>query len=264
MVFNAEGGGGGGSPDPAAPPVTTPAAPESVLFPNDGKGGDGKESKPAAPAGDWKEYVPDPNKSDADNAAAKAEHDKTKPAEGDKKADPLDVVPEDGKYTLTMPEGVEVDQGLLDAMSPRFKELGLTSKQAQALADDFIKLQQQRMADHASSPEGAWSGVAHEYFKANGTPDKWADTAKADKDMGGDKWDGTVQNATRFVNTMGTPELKEFLNKSGGGNHPELIRIFAKAGALIREDNPPPGGAVNSQNVDAAHILFKNDVPKGN
>jgi hypothetical protein len=34
-----------------------------------------------AGAPEWKEYVPDPAKSDEENAAAKAEHDKTKPAE---------------------------------------------------------------------------------------------------------------------------------------------------------------------------------------
>lgn len=255
VAMNAEGGSGGGG-DPA------PAAPETVLFPaeNVPPPADPPAGDPPPPAaGDWKEYVTDPAKSDAENAAAKAEHDKTKPAD-----DIADKVPDDGKYTLTMPDGVTVDTELADALGPEFKDLGLTNAQAQKLVDKYIAHQQAKLEAHASSPEGAWSAAAHKYFTDNGTPDKWADTAKADKDIGGDKWNGTVENATRFVNAMGTPELKAFLNASGGGNHPELIRVFAKAGALIREDNPATGGAGgNGKPVEAAHVMFPNDAPKG-
>ncbi len=273
-AMNAEGGAGGGAGaegqgDGGTGAGNEPAKPESVLFPNEGK----TEEKPADPAGgeggkgdDWKEYVADPNKSDADNAAAKAEHDKTKPqADDDKnKDDPANKVPEDGKYTLTMPDGVELDGELADALGPEFKELGLTNAQANKLVGKYIETMQKRTEAHASSPEGAWSSAAHQYFKENGTPDKWADTAKADKDIGGDKWNTTVENATRFTNAFGTPALKDFLNKSGGGNHPELIRVFAKAGELIREDNPATGGAGGaSKPADPAHLLFPNDAPKG-
>lgn len=256
---------GAGDVKPAA--GDPPPSPESVLFPKEGdkkpepaagdkKGGEG--DKPA----DWKEYVPDPAKSEADNAAAKAEHDKTKPA-GDKKPDAGDVVPADGKYTLTMPEGVQVDQEMVDALGPEFKELGLTGKQAQKLADKFIEVQTKRGEAYAKSPEGAWSMSAHQYFTKNGTPEKWADTAKADKDIGGDKWDGTVKTAMRAVNTLGTPALKEYLEATGGGNHPELIRFMAKAGAMIKEDSPAGGDGGGSKPAEAAHLLFPNDAPKG-
>lgn len=274
IVFNAEGGAGGSGGGDGGAAAAASATPESVLFPNEGGDGTGDNSGQGAEnkggeggdqssAGDWKEYVNDPNKSDADNAAAKAEHDKTKPA--DKAGDDLaNKVPEDGKYTLTMPDGVELDGELADALGPEFKELGLTNAQANKLVGKYIETMQKRTEAHASSPEGAWSSAAHQYFKENGTPDKWADTAKADKDIGGDKWNTTVENATRFTNAFGTPALKDFLNKSGGGNHPELIRVFAKAGELIREDNPATGGAGGaSKPADPAHLLFPNDAPKG-
>lgn len=244
------GGGGGGDVKPAADPAA------QVLFPKEGEGG--KNPEPAAgdkkdgegdKGGDWKEYVPDPQKSDAENAAAKAEHDKTKPA--DKKDDPADTVPADGKYKLTMPEGVQVDQALVDALGPDFKELGLTNKQAQKLADKFISIQ----TDRAKKLGDDWA------TRVSG----WADEAKADKDIGGDKWDGTVKSATRAVNALGTPALKEYLEATGGGNHPELIRFMAKVGAMIKEDNPAAGGAGgDGKPADAAHVLFPNDAPKGN
>lgn len=236
-------GDGGGDP---------PAAAETVLFPNEGDKASEQNATETVgdkstdqTAGDWKEYEPDASKSDEENAAAKAEHDKTKPAA----ADPADTVPEDGKYTLKMPDGVEVDQALLDELGPEFKELGLTTAQAQKLADKFIASQQAK----AEKQGEAWAN----------TIGKWADDAKADKEIGGDKWDGTVSASRRAVDTLGTPALKEYLNASGGGNHPELIRFMAKVGSMIKEDSPAGGGDGGSKPAEPAHLLFPSDAPKG-
>jgi hypothetical protein len=249
-AFEGEGGGNGGGNEPAVPP-----APETVLFPKEG--GEGEKpadppagEKPADPPADWKEYVNDPAKSEAENAAAKTEHDKTKPAEKSEAEKALDAVPEDGKYTLAMPEGVEVDQELLDALGPKFKAKNLTTREAQELADEFIKIETARGTKRMEEWGKTISG--------------WADTAKKDAEIGGDKWDATTKAATRAVNTLGSPGLKAYLNASGGGNHPELIRIFAKVGAMISEDNPPADGAGGKgKPVEAAHMLFPNDTPKG-
>ena len=263
-----EGVDGGGAGDASAP--------ESVLFPDENKGGEGGEktaeqiAADAAAAeaakgdegkADWKEYENDPAKSEADNAAAKAEHDKTKPAAGD---DNADKVPEDGKYALTMPDGVELDTGLADALSPEFKELGLTNAQANKLVAKYASTMQQRAEENAGKPESQWGAAAYQYFKDNGTPDTWADKAKADPEIGGAKWDASVASATRAVTALGDADLKQYLNASGGGNHPSLIRFMAKVGSMIKEDNPANGGAEGAgKPVDAAHVLFPNDAPKG-
>lgn len=251
-----------------------PKTPESVLFPKDTPkpadppAGDWKEyapdpaksdadnatakaahdatKPPAKAATDWKEYVKDPAKSDAENAAAKAEHDKTKPADKGE----ADKVPADGKYALKMPDGIELDAELAAALGPEFQALNLTNGQAQKLVDKYIETQTARAAKQS---EG-WSK----------TVTKWVDDAKADKDMGGDKWDGTTMAAQRAVNALGTPALKDYLEASGGGNHPELIRFMAKVGAMIKEDSPAIGGAEGAgKPADPAHVLYKNDAPKG-
>lgn len=240
--------------DPAAPAPDT----ASVLY---GDGGDAqqpagldKDGKPAetdtkaAEGGEWKPYENDPAKSDEENAAAKAEHDKTKPAE--KSDDPANKVPEDGKYELKMPDGVEVDAELLAAVGPEFKELGLTQAQAQKLADKFIEVQTARMGKQSET----WAA----------TVTGWVDQAKADKEIGGDKWNSTVASAQRAVSTLGTPELKEYFEASGGGNHPELIRFMAKVGAMIKEDNPASGNAAGKAQTDRVSTLYPDDKPKGN
>lgn len=230
---------------PAAAPATDAG---SVLFPEDGAA---PETPPAGdgetpPAEGWKEFEPDPAKTADENAAAKAEHDKTKPA-----ADPAaDTVPADGKYDLKMPDGVEIDTELAEALGPEFADLKLTNAQAQKLVDKYIELQQARGGKQAE----AWGQ----------TVQGWADTAKADKDIGGAKWDSTVAASQRAVKTLGTPELREYLNASGGGNHPELIRFMSKVGAMISEDTPASGGAEGKgKPADAAYTLFPSDAPKG-
>lgn len=252
VVREGEGGGNGGGDPPAAPPT-----PESVLFPAE-KPDDGNRpadppagDKPAdPPAADWKEYENDPAKTPEENAAAKAEHDKKKPAEKTDAEKALDEVPADGKYALEMPDGVEVDKELLDALSPKLQAKGYTRREAQELANEYIKIGQAQAAKRMEDWGETISG--------------WAETAKKDPEIGGDKWDGTAKAAQKAVNTLGTPELRTYLNASGGGNHPELIRIFAKVGAMIAEDNPPPDGpGGQGKPVEAAHMLFPNDAPKG-
>ena len=161
-----------------------------------------------------------------------------------------DRIPDDGRYRLTMPEGIEVDQELIDALGPDFHSLGLTNRQAQQLADRFIEIQGKR----GKAASEAWAG------RVQG----WADEARKDREIGGAKWAGTVGSAQRALSRLGTPALREYLNSSGGGNHPEMIRIFAKVGSMIQEDNPPNGGAGgNGRKAETAHLMFPKDAPKG-
>lgn len=250
IVFAPDGAGGGVTGDPAlaAAGDQPPADAGSILYPNDQPKADGDQppaDPPAGDAGEWKEYVPDPAKSDEENAAAKAEHDKAKPAD-----DAADTVPEDGKYDLKMPEGVEVDQAMLDQFAPTFKELGLTTKQAQALADKFIEAQ----AKHGEAQAQNWAKLTGE----------WVDQAKADPEIGGAKWDATVKNASGVVKRFGNDAFRDYLNASGAGNHPEMIRFMAKVGAMIGEDRPAisenPGKKIAQ---DTAAILYPDDQPKG-
>lgn len=247
IVFAPDGAGGGMGGDPAPAPAAAPADAGSVLYPDDPPQGEGDQPPAdAAPAaGKWQEYVPDPAKSDEENAAAKAEHDAAKPAD-----DPADTVPEDGKYALKMPDGIEVDQAMLDQFSPTFKELGLTTKQAQVLADKFIEAQNQRGEAQAQS----WAKTIGD----------WVDQAKADPEIGGAKWDDTVKNASGVVKRFGNDGFREYLNASGAGNHPEMIRFMAKVGAMIGEDRPAisenPGKKIAQ---DTAAILYPDDQPKG-
>jgi hypothetical protein len=162
----------------------------------------------------------------------------------------LDTVPTDGVYDLKMPDGVELDADLLKAISPDLAELGLSNGQAQKMADTFIKAQTEANAKAAQSWAETLSG--------------WVDAAKADPEIGGAKWDATVKSATGALAKFGSPALADYLNNSGGGNNPEMIRAWAKVGAAIAEDAPPSTETpAIPATADKAAVLYPHDLPKG-
>lgn len=162
-------------------------------------------------------------------AAADTKTDDTKAAEP--------VVPE--AYDLQMPDGVELDKAAADEFTTIAKELKLDQAAAQKLADIAAKQAQRQVEAHTRLVES------------------WVEQVKADKDIGGDKLDENLGIARKALETFGTPELRDVLNASGLGNHPEVIKAFVKAGKAISEDKFV-AGAPKGSDTDPARKLFPN------
>ena len=198
-------------------------------------------SEPPAPAAD-------PAKPEGDKPQHGAEGDKPqddKPADGDKPADKPDDkeqkqegAPE--KYEFQAGEGVELDAEALKDFEPVARELNLTNEQAQKLVDAYPKILagvQQRQAE-------AWQAQT----------EQWAADVKADKEIGGDKLTANLSAAQRALDQFGTPELKEYLNATGLGNHPDLVKTFVKIGKAMSEDGMVTGK--ESGQRSAAEVLY--------
>ncbi len=216
-----EGGDGG-----AAPAATgdNPAADANAANPNPGEGenpeGEGKKDggKTAEELAEEKDA-----KEKADKEAAEKAEKEKKPA-----------APE--KYEFTPPEGQELDANALAVFEPIAKELGLSQEQAQKLVDIYPQIQQQQAE--------SWSKQVAD----------WGEQVKADKEIGGDKFNASVGAAQRALDQFGNTELREYLNASGLGNHPALVRFCAKVGKAMAEDTfvvPNQGGQRS-----AADILY--------
>ncbi|HHI1671713.1 TPA: peptidase [Klebsiella quasipneumoniae] len=197
-------------------------------------GGDNPAGNPASPeaASDATENGDDPKKTDE----GKAPDDGNQ--EGKKDDGKPDGAPE--KYEFTAAEGVDLDTEALKDFEPVARELNLTNEQAQKLVDAYPKILagvQQRQAE-------AWQAQTEE----------WAATVKADKEIGGDKLTANLGVAQRALDTFGTPELKEYLNGTGLGNHPELVKAFVKVGKAMSEDGVVTGK--ESGQRSAAEVLY--------
>ena len=136
-------------------------------------------------------------------------------------ADKLNTIPEE--YAFTVPDGGQLDTELMAKVVPVFKDLGLTQAKANQLTDLFSK---EIIPSILRRQEDAW--------KIEVT--SWAEATKKDPEIGGTKFDTTIEKAARALNTI-NPALKETLDKYGFGNHPEMIRTFAKVADMMSEDS---------------------------
>lgn len=150
-------------------------------------------------------------------------------------ADPAaPVVPEE-YADFTMPEGVVLDAELGGEFKTIAKDLGLTQDQAQKVAELGAKLTQK----HATHTADVLTQARAE----------WTRGALADGEYGGDKFNENMAFARTAMKQFGTPELSRLLDESGLGNHPEVIRLFYRAGKAISEDTFVPNGTSQSGNT---------------
>lgn len=201
-------------------------------------------SEPSAPGADTAPQGDQPAQQDGENPSVDGEGQQEKAENQDgeqqktEKEQKQEGAPE--KYEFTAAEGVDLDTEALKDFEPVARELNLTNEQAQKLVDAYPKILagvQQRQAE-------AWQAQTEE----------WAATVKADKEIGGDKLTANLGVAQRALDTFGTPALKEYLNGTGLGNHPELVKAFVKVGKAMSEDGVVTGK--ESGQRSAAEVLY--------
>ncbi|MWF13618.1 peptidase [Escherichia coli] len=215
---------GGTAPAPSEP---APAAPAPTAEPSQPEG---EKPQPGA-EGD--------KPTDPENPEAEKDGEKDKPK--DEKGKKPEGAPE--KYEFKPAEGQELDSAALEQFEPIARELNLSNEQAQKMVDLYgtkiLPMVQQQQAE-------AWQK----------TTEQWAADVKADKEIGGDKLTGSISVAQRALDTFGDPDLKEYLNASGLGNHPGLIKFCVKVGKAMSEDGMVTGKEAGQRS--AAEVLYGN------
>lgn len=145
----------------------------------------------------------------------------TAPAATDPPADAAKPVGAPEKYEFKYPEGYQVDETALGEYSAAFKELGLTNEQAQKLVD----------MDAKRSAANQETSLAAQKTQV----EAWIGELKQDKDFGGANFDASVKVAQKAMADFGTPELRQMLDASGLGSHPEVVRFFHRVGKGLGE-----------------------------
>lgn len=214
-----------------------------------GEGGEApaasEPAAPSAPAGDKQAGSDSPTSQEGEKPTG-SEVEKPqdgKPAEEGKPDTEKEQKPEGApeKYEFKPAEGQALDEVALKEFEPIARELNLTNEQAQKFVDVYSskilpQLQQQQVEKWTQQTE------------------QWATDVKADKEIGGDNMTANVGLAQKAFDQFGSPELKEYLNTTGLGNHPEIIRAFMKVGKAMSEDDMVMTG--NSGQRSAAEVLY--------
>lgn len=156
-------------------------------------------------------------------------------------AEKQNAIPE--KYELKMTEGVTLDQGLLDAVTPLFKEAKVSQATAQKLADAFTaytksKAEAKEKADQAAF-DAYVKGLKDETLKTLG--------AEADKQL---------IFAAKARDRLMSKELVDKLNASGIANDVHMIKFLIDIGQKISETPLKEGSSGGGGQKSATEILY--------
>lgn len=172
------------------------------------------------------------------------------PKEGDPPAEKKEDAPappeyfgklEEGKdyEAPAMAEGFELDTKMFDSFKPIAKELGLNQKGVQKLAEFQAQARKAEQEAYAT------------------TVNEWGETTKKDAEIGGAKFEASAAAANKALNVFGTEPLKALLREYGLGNHPEVVRVFARIGsAIASEDKSPPGKQQSTEQVNTLDLFY--------
>lgn len=176
---------------------------------------------PAAP--EPSTLLTDPPTAEGQAAAGQGEQGAEPAAKPEEKpAEAPEGAPE--AYEFTPPEGHVLDDGVIGKFSEVAKELNLPQDKAQKVLDVMAPAIAERQ-------QAALQAMTSE----------WAETSKADKEFGGEKLGENLAIAKTALDKFATPEFTKLLNDTGLGNHPEVLRVFYRAGKAISADTVVTG-----------------------
>lgn len=157
--------------------------------------------------------------------------DDSKDADSEEDEEKKSEVPE--KYDLELGDDTSLEESDLERIATEGRELGLSSEECQGLVDleDRVSKQfQERQMDHVKEVRGTW-----------------IKEAETDKEIGGENFKENLELSKRVIDKFGSDGFKKLVEDTDFGNHKEVIRVFARIGKLMGEDNlvhskTPPGG----------------------
>lgn len=140
-------------------------------------------------------------------------------------------------YDIKTPEGFEVDEEIKGEFTTAAKEIGLSQKGVERLVAIQTKMEENQAKRTA------------DLVKA------WGEDVRKDKEIGGKDFEANAAYGRQFLADFGNEKVGVLLDKTGLGNHPEVVRMFVRAGKAMGEARAEKGGNSNDKK-DAAEILY--------
>lgn len=143
--------------------------------------------------------------------------------------------------SFKVPEGVTLDTERVSEFTKTLAELEQSGKVPHELVQQFG---QKAVDMYVTEVKKATDALTQEYVKIwDKQKVDWKDSFLKDPEIGGNRFQTTVDSALTFIRTHGgtTEQQTEFRNlmeSSGLGNHPAMIRLLANAGRTMAEGTP--------------------------
>lgn len=147
------------------------------------------------------------------------------------------------KYEIKAPEGMTLDEAVLEKFTPIAKELGLTNDQVQKLANfqaEQIKTAQTTQQSNFDAFVERTKTEAVEFF--------------------GSKLAAELPYVAKGRDTFADAEVMDILDTTGFSNHKAFIAMFAKMGRAVSEDKLVEGKpAVPADTRSDGQIMYAKD-----
>lgn len=218
------------APTPEAAPVAPVEAPKAVTVMGEALDSKVEAVKPA-------EITPKPEPVAEVKPAVEPVKEEPKAQEGQSE----NPAPPPAYDPFTVPEGVTLDEERVTKFTDILRELETTGKADHAAVQQFG---QKAVDFHVEEVQKAVENLQNSYMTAwEKQKTDWKDTFMKDPELGGNRFQTTVDAARNFIRTHGgspeqQQEFRDVMESSGLGNHPAVIRLLANAGTAMKEGTP--------------------------
>lgn len=150
---------------------------------------------------------------------------------------------------FTLPDGVSFDEQGGGEFLEALNDDKLSKKElAQRLLDLYVKRTSAEKVSRETSEKAADDEIRKEI-------QGWQEACKRDAEFGGAKWQGANAVIDRGCRKVASAGAVAVLKQYGLNWHPEIVRMFYRAGMLAGEDRSG-GGAASVPKRDPAEIIF--------
>jgi len=147
------------------------------------------------------------------------------------------------KYEFTLADNRVIDAKFAEAISPIFKEAGLSQELAAKLVSTYDKF-------------GVDAETAREKEFQEFVQKTTQDNVAAMKKEWGANYQANLAVAQRGIARFLSEAGKKKLEDSGLGNDPEFMKAFYQAGKMIQEDQPPSGAPLHVKPATFTEALY--------
>lgn len=202
---------------------------------------------------DSKPVVEQPKVEQAKEVVTTETQDKTTEGQSEEPAPPPTYDP------FTVPEGITLDADRVGKFTEILADLEITGKVPHEFAQQFG---QKAVDFHVQEVQKAAEDITKLYQTTwERQKTEWKDAFLKDPEIGGNRFQTTVDAARTFIRTHGgtTEQQTEFRNlmeTSGLGNHPAVIRLLANAGTAMVEGKQLAASKPVSQPKSKVNTLY--------
>lgn len=143
------------------------------------------------------------------------------------------IVPE--KYDLKLSDKTSLDASALEQVAALAKQNGLSQEEAQAYLEKTDTTVRELYDQQTKN---------------------WLEQVKGDAELGGEGLNKTVETAKRVIERFGSDALKKDLDRTGYGNHPELVRLLSRIGKGMSEDQLVVAGGKPTSEMSIAEAFY--------